>query len=127
MAFTNFAALTNEAKTVWSMDFWRQARNFSFIEQFTGTGPNAMIQRVTELKKDEKGARAVITLLSDLEGDGVAGDRTLEGNEESGKSFDKVIRVDQLRHANKSEGRLAEQKSIVNFRKYSRDALAYWY
>jgi len=127
MAFTNFAALTNEAKTVWSMDFWRQARNFSFIEQFTGTGPNAMIQRVTELKKDEKGARAVITLLSDLEGDGVAGDRTLEGNEESGKSFDKVIRVDQLRHANKSEGRLAEQKSIVNFRKYSRDALAYWF
>ena len=126
MANTNFAALTNEAKTIWSMDMWKQARNHSFMNRFTGTGPNAMIQRITELKKTEKGARAVITLLSDLEGDGVAGDRTLEGNEEAMKSYDKVIRIDQLRHANKNEGRMADQKSIVEFRGNSRDKLAYW-
>jgi N4-gp56 family major capsid protein len=85
-----------------------------------------MIQHITELKKSEKGARAVITLLADLEGDGVAGDRTLEGNEEAMKSFDQVIRIDQLRHANRHEGRMADQKSIVEFRNNSRDVLAYW-
>ena len=126
MALTNFAALTNEAKTAWSMDLWKHARNFSFMNQFTGSGTNAMIQRISELKKSEKGARAVITLLADLEGDGIVGDRTLEGNEEAMKTYEQVIRIDQMRHANRHEGRLADQKSIINFRENSRDVLAYW-
>lgn len=123
---TNFSRLTTEQKTAWSMEFWHQARNYSFINKFLGNGPNALVQHITELKRSEKGARAVITLLADLTGDGIAGDRTLEGNEEALQSFDQVIRVDQLRNANRSEGRMADQKSIVNFRKDSRDTLAYW-
>lgn len=126
MSFTNFATLTNEQKTTWSKQLWRQARNQSFIGKFMGTDANSMIQHITELKKSNKGARAVITLLTDLEGDGVAGDRTLEGNEEAMKSFDQVIRLDQIRHANRHEGRMADQKSVVEFRSNSRDALAYW-
>jgi N4-gp56 family major capsid protein len=126
MALTNFAALTDEAKTVWAKDMWKQARNYSFVNKFLGKGSNSMIQQVTELKKSEKGARAVITLLADLEGDGIAGDRTLEGMEEAGKSYDQVIRLDQLRHAERLEGRMADQKSVVDFRTHARDALAYW-
>lgn len=126
MALTNFGLLTSEQKTVWSMDLWRNARNQSFINRFLGKGPNSLIQHITELKKSEKGARAVITLLADLTGDGVAGDRTLEGNEEAMQTFDQVIRIDQLRHANRHEGRMADQKSIVEFRGNSRDVLAYW-
>ena len=126
MALTNFGALTAEQKTVWSMDLWKQARNQSFINKFLGKGPDSMIQHITELKKSEKGARAVITLLADLTGDGVAGDRTLEGNEESMQTFDQVIRIDQLRQANRHEGRMADQKSIVEFRGNSRNVLSYW-
>jgi N4-gp56 family major capsid protein len=126
MALTNFAALTNEQKTVWSMDFWKHARNYSFMNKFVGSSSDSLIQRVTELRKDERGARAVITLIADLLGDGIAGDRTLEGNEESMRSYDQVIRIDQLRHANRNMGRMAEQKSIVRFREQSRDKLAYW-
>lgn len=126
MALTNFGLLTSEHKTVWSMDLWKQARNHSFINRFLGKGPNSLIQHITELKKSEKGARAVITLLADLTGDGVAGDRTLEGNEEAMQTFDQVIRIDQLRHANRHEGRMADQKSIVEFRGNSRDVLSYW-
>lgn len=126
MSLTNFAALTTEQKTVWSRQFWAQARNASFLNKFMGTSENSMIQRITELKKDEKGARAVITLVADLIGDGTAGDTTLEGREEGLKSYDQVIRIDQLRHANEHEGRMAEQKSVVTFREQSRDKLAYW-
>jgi len=126
VANTNFTLLTSEQKTVWSMDLWRQARNMSFVNKFLGKDANALVQHVTELKKSEKGARAVITLLADLEGDGVAGDRSLEGNEEAMKSYDQVIRLDQLRHANRHEGRMADQKSVVTFRENSRDTLAYW-
>lgn len=126
MALTNFAALTNEEKTLWSLDLWRHARNYSFINKFMGKSSNSLIQHVDELKKTQKGARAVITLLHDLEGDGVAGDRTLEDNEEAMKTSEQVIRFDQLRHANRHEGRMADQKSIVEFRNNSRDVLAYW-
>jgi N4-gp56 family major capsid protein len=126
MALTNFGLLTAEQKTIWSMDLWKQARNMSFVNRFMGNGPNALIQHITELKKSEKGARAVITLLADLTGDGVAGDRTLEGNEESMQTFDQVIRIDQLRHANRHEGKMADQKSVVEFRGNSRNVLAYW-
>ena len=109
MALTNFGLLTAEQKTIWSMDLWKQARNYSFVNQFLG-----------------KDSNSVITLLADLEGDGIAGDRTLEGNEEAMKTYDQVIRLDQLRHANRHEGRMADQKSIVEFRNNSRDVLAYW-
>jgi N4-gp56 family major capsid protein len=126
MSNTNFGLLTNEQKTAWSLEFWKQARNLSFINKFLGKGPNSLIQHITDLKKTEKGSRAVITLLADLEGDGVAGDRTLEGNEEELKSYDQVIQIDQLRNANRLEGRMADQKSIVTFRENSRDKLAYW-
>jgi N4-gp56 family major capsid protein len=98
----------------------------SFINKFLGNGPNSLVQHITELKKSEKGARAVITLLADLTGDGVAGDRTLEGNEEAMQTFDQVIRIDQLRHANRHEGKMADQKSVVEFRGNSRNVLAYW-
>lgn len=126
MALTNFAALTDEELTIWSRTTWSAARNMQFLNQFVGDGHTAMIQRITELKKDQKGARAVITLVKDLEGDGVAGDRTLEGNEEQLKSDDEVIQIDMLRHANRHEGKMAEQRSVVSFRKESKDKLAYW-
>jgi len=126
MSTTNYGALTSEEKTVWARDIWKAARNYQFMNRYMGDGPSAMIQRITELTKDERGARAVITLVADLEGDGVAGDRTLEGNEEANKAYDQVIQIDQLRHANKHEGRMAEQKSVVRFRENSRDVLAYW-
>ena len=125
MANTNFASLTSEQLTAWSRDFWRVARNMSFINQFAGSGSNAMVQRVSELTKSDKGARAVLTLLADMTGDGVTGDNTLEGNEESLRAYDIVIQLDQLRFANRLAGRLADQKSVVTFREHSRDALAY--
>ena len=126
MALTNFGLLTQEQKTIWSRELWKQARNHSFVNKFLGNGPTSLIQHITELKKSEKGARAVITLLADLQGDGIAGDRTLEGNEEAMQTFDQVIRIDQLRHANRHEGKMADQKSVVEFRGNSRDVLSYW-
>jgi len=126
MSFTNFAALSSEQYTLWARTLWKQARNESFINKFLGKSANAMVHHVDELKKDEKGARAIVTLLADLVGDGIAGDRTLEGNEESLQIFDQNIRIDQLRHASRHEGRMADQKSVFNFRENAKNNLAYW-
>tara|TARA_E500000081_G_scaffold66688_1_gene68680 strand:- start:777 stop:1925 length:1149 start_codon:yes stop_codon:yes gene_type:complete len=125
MALTNFGTLTGDQLQAWSRDFWRVARNQSFINQFAGTGSNAMVQRITELTKNQKGTKANITLLADMTGDGITGDNTLEGNEEALRAYDITIELDQLRFANRIAGRLTDQKTVVNFREQSRDALAY--
>jgi N4-gp56 family major capsid protein len=117
--------LTGDQLQTWSRDFWRVARNMSFVNQFAGTGQNALVQRVTELTKSEKGTKANITLLADMTGDGITGDNTLEGNEEALRAYDITIELDQLRFANRIAGRMADQKTVVNFREQSRDALAY--
>ena len=125
MALTNFGTLTGDQLQAWSRDFWRVARNASFINQFAGTGQNSAVQRITELTKSEKGTKANLTLLADMTGDGITGDNTLEGNEEALRAFDITIELDQLRFANRIAGRVADQKTIVNFRETSRDMLAY--
>ena len=125
MATTNYGTLSGDQLQVWSRDFWRVARNMSFINQFAGSGQNAMVQRVTELTRSNKGTKANITLLADMSGDGVVGDSTLEGNEEALRAYDISIELDQLRFANRVAGRMADQKTVVNFREHSRDALAY--
>lgn len=126
MSLTNFGALTDEQLTVWRRDTWAEARTLSFVNRFIGDSNNSLIQRISDLKKTAKGARAVITLLADLQGDGVAGDRTLEGNEEAMRAYDQVIRIDQLRNATRHEGRMADQKSVVTFRGEAKDKLSYW-
>lgn len=125
MALTNFASLTGEQYTIWSRDFWKEARNKTFIMSFAGSSSNSMVHRISELRDTKDGARAVITLVNDAIGDGVVGDNTLKGNEEALRSTDDVIRLDQWRQAHRSQGRMAEQKSIVNFRMEAKDKLSY--
>lgn len=122
---TNFAALTDEQYTVWSRQFWREARNKTMINVFAGNSSNAMVQRITELRSTTDGARAVITMVNDAVGDGVVGDNQLEGNEEALRSTEAVIQLDQWRHAHRSKGKMSDQKSIVNFRGEAKDKLSY--
>tara|TARA_Y100000310_G_scaffold345238_1_gene463007 strand:+ start:6546 stop:7703 length:1158 start_codon:yes stop_codon:yes gene_type:complete len=126
MTLTNFGSLTTEQKAVWSRQLWDQSRNMSFIEKFIGNDFNAPIHRITELTPTERGDRAIVTLVADIEGDGVVGDKVLEGNEAPINAYDEVIRIDQLRQGNRHEGRMAAQKTVVNFREQSKDKLAYW-
>ena len=126
MATTNFGGLNTNQLTAWSRELWKAAREHSFIMRFAGKGPNAVIQRITELTKSQKGTRAIISLVADLTGDGIMGDAQLEGNEEAINAYDQEITIDQLRNANRMAGRVADQTTIVNFRNTSKDVLAYW-
>jgi hypothetical protein len=101
MALTNFAALTPQQKTVWSLDFWKQAREKAFISKFTGTGENSVIQRITELTRTEKGELVLMHLLADLVKDGVVGDNERENNEEELMSYTETITIDLISHGYK--------------------------
>jgi len=125
MADTDFGALLVHKKKAWARDLWRQARNNSFVLKHASTAATSAIQKITALTKSEKGDRAITTLVPELVGNGIAGDNTLEGNEEAGNAYDFEIPIDQHRLGMKSKGRMAEQETIVKFRKTARDLVGY--
>lgn len=126
MAQTNFAALTPQQKLVWSLDVWKAARDMAFINKFTGTDQNNVIQRITELTKTEKGEQAIMHLVADLVGDGVVGDDEREGNEEELKSYSEIITIDLITNSVRNKGKLADQKTAIKFREQAKDKLTYW-
>ncbi|WP_447593534.1 N4-gp56 family major capsid protein [Aquipseudomonas campi] len=126
MAVTNFARLNSKQKTVWSRDVWSAARDQMFVKKFLGTGPGAMIQRITELTKTEKGEKVLMQLVADLVEDGVIGDDEREGNEEEMQNFEVELSIDLISHQVKNKGKMADQKTVINFREQARDRLAYW-
>lgn len=126
MAATNFAALTPQQKIVWSRDVWQAARDQMFIKRFLGTGDNAVIQRITELTKTEKGEQVLMHLVADLVEDGGVGDNEREGNEEEMKSYSQVLNIDLINHGVRNKGKLADQKTVINFRETGKSRLSYW-
>jgi N4-gp56 family major capsid protein len=126
MALTNFAALTPQQKIVWSRDVWSAARDQMFIKKFIGSGDNAVIQRITELTKTERGEQVIMHLVADLVDDGVTGDNEREGNEEAMQSYAQLVNMDLITHSVRNKGKLSDQKSIIKFREMGKDRLAYW-
>lgn len=126
MALTNFAALTPQQKIVWSRDVWSAARDQMFIKKFLGTGDNAVIQRITELTKTEKGEQVLMHLVADLVGDGVIGDNEREGREEAMQSYSQIINIDLITHSVRNKGKMADQRTVIKFREQGRNKLAYW-
>lgn len=126
LGLTNFAALTPQQKIVWSRDVWQAARDQMFIKKFIGSGENAVIQRITELTKTEKGEQVIMHLVADLVDDGVIGDNEREGNEEAMQSYSQVLNMDLITHSVRNKGKLSEQKTVIKFREMGKSRLAYW-
>mgnify|MGYP000889262014 CR=1 FL=1 len=55
MPYTAFGAGQTQFKRAWVRETVKAYREQSFWEKFMGTGPNNIVQRITELKKTEKG------------------------------------------------------------------------
>lgn len=124
--FTALGALQPEQKRAWLNEAVRVYRENFFFKNWLGTDQNSIIQLVKELKKTDKGDRAMIGLVPDMVSPGVVGDNTLEGREDSLEADWIEIHCDQLRNGNKSKGRVDNQRSVFDFRKESRDKLGYW-
>ena len=125
MAKTNFSALDDDAKKYGHViRGTKHAKRCSFRSSWVQL--NAMIQRITELTKSERGTEAIVTLVPDMHGDGIVGDNELTGNEATLTAHQDKVEVDQLRNAVKNTGKMNDQKTVVNFREQARDQLAYW-
>lgn len=134
MAATDFGALSDAKVTLWAAETWQEGRDQSFFMSngFMGKGgkdksnQNRPIEMVNKLTKTTGGTKCVMQLVQDLQGDGVAGDNELEGNEEALVNDAQTIQVDQLRHGIRSKGEMAEQETVIRFRAQSRNKLSFW-
>lgn len=126
LGYTALGAQMPEQKRAWVKESIRTFREQFFFQKMMGSSDNSIIQLVTELKRTEKGDRAMIGLVQDLEGAGVVGDNDMDGRYSALESSWIEIHTDQLRKGVKSKGRVDDQRSVFDFRKEAKDKLAYW-
>lgn len=105
MAATQF--LTGNALTVkaWAKKLYVQAIYDTYASRFMGSSASSLIQVRDEVRKGP-GDKVTVGLRMQLSGTGIAGDDTLEGNEEALITYSDSVLVDQLRHAVRSKGYL---------------------
>jgi N4-gp56 family major capsid protein len=126
MAKTEFGVNHPLAVKLWSKTLAREAYRKTFISKFIGKGEDSLIQEKTELKKSA-GDKITCGLRPQLEGDGVEGDATLEGNEEALRFFDDSVVINQMRHATRSKGKMSEQRVPYNLRNEGKNGLSDWF
>jgi len=126
MAATDFASQNTEQRAYWARKTWAPARNGAFVSRFMGNDENSMIHVISDYTQTEKGEKAIIQLLADLQEDGVIGDNEREGHEEAMNVYDFELPIDLISHSVKNKGKLADQKSTVSARDKGRAQLTYW-
>jgi N4-gp56 family major capsid protein len=124
---TNFAALQPHQKRAWGHEAYKQFRDNFFWLKFMGKGDSAIVERITEITKTDKGtSSAMLHLVADLVGGGITGDNEVEGRESQLQSFWQEVNIGRLRKGVRNKGKLSEQRSVINFRREAKDKLGQW-
>jgi len=126
MATTSYGTNAPEAVKLWSRTLAHEVRKATYIDKFIGDSADSLIQTKSEMKKGP-GDKVTITLRMLLTGDGVTGDSTLEGNEESLTTYTDNLTINQLRHAVRSQGKMSEQRIPFQYREEAKDGLVQWW
>jgi len=109
----------------WAKQTWTMALKDTTISNYVGTGTDNIVQYDDTLKKDA-GDQITFHLRAPLTGDGTTGDDVLEGNEEAMEYYDFPVTIDQLRHAVRLKGKMAEKRTSIKLRTEAKDALKDW-
>lgn len=126
MAGTAYPAGHPLAQQLWAKKLLVETLRTTYVFSFIGKNANSLIQMRTE-KQKEAGDRITYGLRAQLTGSGIAGDGTLEGNEEALATFADTVLVDQLRHAVRSSGKMSEERVPFTVREEAMDGLKDWW
>ena len=126
MAKTEFGVNHPLAVSLWAKSLANEAFRKTFIGKYMGADEDSLITEKTDFKRNA-GDNITVGLNVQLQGDGVQGDATLEGNEESLEFYDDNLVINQLRHASRTKGKMTEQRVPYDLRKVSRNRVANWF
>ena len=126
MALTSYGVNAPNTVKLFSRKLFREALKASTFAPYMGESSDSMIQVLSDTKKGP-GDRITYQLRMQLSGAGIAGDSTLEGNEEALTVYTDNILIDQLRHAVRSGGKMTEQRIPFSIREEARMGLTDWW
>ena len=126
MASTAYGVNSNEAVKLWRRSLWVETLKHTTMAPLMGTSADAIIQVMDDTQKSA-GDRIRVTLRMLLASDGVAGDSTLEGEEEALVTYTDDLLIDQLRTAVRSSGAMSEQRVDWDHRENAKDSLRDWW
>ena len=112
MAVTTYGTNNALAVKLWSKRLSVEALKATWIYKFVGEGTEAMIQVKDETSKSA-GDQITYGLRMQLNGNGVLGDGTLEGQEEALVTYSDALVINQLRNAVRSAGRMSTAARAV--------------
>jgi len=95
------------------------------FKKFLGSGPDAIIMRLTELER-QAGDTIKYDLLLQMGNDGVTGDNRLKGNEEALTYKQDTVAIDQLRNGHAFR-RMSQQRTLHDLRKDAMTNLSDWF
>jgi N4-gp56 family major capsid protein len=98
----------------------------TWASRFMGETSASIIQIKDETSKSA-GDKITYGLRMQLSGNGVVGDGTLEGQEESLTTYNDAVLLNQLRHAVRSAGRMSQQRVPFNIRDEALSGLKDWW
>jgi len=108
----------------WSRKFFKEyVRDSRFNRYMSEKGDNVIYVN-KELGK-KPGDTITFGLVMELDGAGVEGDDTLEGNEENLGNYDDSVVVNQLRHA-VSVGHMEQKRTMLDVLEHARERLKKW-
>ena len=111
MAVSSWGVNDPEAVKLWSRKTMQEALKMTLANRFSGEDSDSLLQLKDETSKSA-GDRITTILRMQLTGNGIAGDNSLEGNEESLVTYTQNVLIDQLRHAVRSGGEMSEQPRV---------------
>tara|TARA_Y100001963_G_C6790799_1_gene455283 strand:- start:2995 stop:4212 length:1218 start_codon:yes stop_codon:yes gene_type:complete len=114
------------AVKVWAKKLFVESLKATQLDKFIGTTSDSVIQVRDELNKGA-GDTLHYGLRMQLNGAGIAGDSTLEGQEESLVTYRDTITVNQLRHAVKVVGNMSQQRVTFDIRAEAQAGLVDWW
>ena len=126
MAASSWGVNDALAVKLWSRKLFHEALKQTTMSKYMGEGSNNMIQVMNDTKKGP-GDKITFGLRMQLTGAGIAGDSTLEGNEEALATYSDSVLINQLRHAVRSGGKMSEQRIPFSVREEARMGLQDWW
>lgn len=111
---------------LWARKLFQEALKQTWLYKFMGADSRSAIQILNDTSKGP-GDRIRVGLRMQLDGNGVLGDGTLEGNEEALTTYTDDLVINQLRHAVRSDGKMSEQRIPFSIREQARMGLADWW
>jgi len=126
MAYTEYPTGHALSPTIWERELYAEAIQQTYVWSFMGNSNNSLLVRKDDFST-KAGDTIIMGLRAQLTGRGTTGDDTLHGNEEALVTQTDSFKINQLRHAVISKGRMSEQRVQFNMRTEAKEGLADWF